>query len=190
MGGLRGVGAAEDDDPSAPEHAAGVGAWSGQGREVARGDAAIGGKLEEMDVAMVRGGVAATDAEQALGQGEADPVGGGSRQGADATPGAAGFQGIEGEDAVMPDFGAAFPGLSAGEIGATGDEEVVAVDAGEGRGKAMGIGQVRKAGPVGGRGGEGDEKEDEEAVKHARIRTWLGRAGLRGFKAGLGAIAA
>jgi len=101
---------------------------------------------EAKDFVVVAGGVAAADADEAFGSGDGDAISGGAGEFAEGAPLGVGM--IEDEDSVVPDFGAAFPGFFIGEVGAARDDEAVVVDAGEGGGEAMRVGEIGELGPV------------------------------------------
>jgi hypothetical protein len=95
---------------------------------------------EAEDMVVVAGGVAASDADQSLGGGDGDAVGGRAGEFAERAPGGGGV--VEDVDGVVPDFGAAFPGFFIGEIGSAGDDEAVVVKASEGGSDADGIWEI------------------------------------------------
>jgi hypothetical protein len=144
-GGVEGCGgvgffdAAAEIDGAVEDGAAEVGAGLGEGREVVDLEGVtIQGEAE--DLVVVAGGVAAADADQSLGGGDGDAVGGGAGESAEGAPGGVGV--VEDVDGVVPDFGAAFPGFFVGEIGSAGDDEAVVVKASEGGGEADGIWEI------------------------------------------------
>ena len=132
------------------------------------------GQGEQGDAAGVLGRVAATDQDHAVGQGQREAVANRRWELADFLPNRVRSGQIEGEKPVVPDLLATVPRHRAvREIRPAAGNQVLAVDSGEGTGKADGIGHRRhcpdhrrvrmeRAGcGEGGEGGGGDERAGE-----------------------------